>query len=323
MLKEKIQKEVNTYEIQTTSDSILNKFHSQNKVKKHSNLKPLLAYSLSFLLIATVSSVLIIDGINNNSSSTIPSQKLFSNIISLEVTSSLNIIENYNSPTLTILRKQNIDENSFIDISQNFASNYSTLEKGLTYKDNIPSNTSEGEFIVNDITYTYKVEIDDNKNLYYNSYIKEDTNLTKETYSGILLIDNNSYEMKGERKTNSNNNKDEIDLRITLDSTSTLLIEQETERSDYSYSYSIIENNKEIFELELDFEKDEIEMECFKDNKEYEYEIQKNKDSIYVEYEYQNNKTSFEGNFTVTFNENNTQMIFEDKKNSLFYTIYQ
>lgn len=328
MFKNKIKKEADTYQIKTTADTILNRFHETTNIvpnNKKTIWKPLLAFSLSFAFIGSF--ILFFNNTNDNSTSNTPIDhslnKKYANIISLEVSGSLNLIEKYNSLTLISLSKNDINEDYFQDICNNFASNYHILNKSLSYKNNYEYNIEKDNFSINNSTYEYKITLENNKYLYYSSTIKTNDNRTKEIYTGILEMNDNYYPLSGTRKTNSNNNKDEIDISITLNNITTLNIEQETERSEYSYSYSIIKNNYEVYELEIDFEKDEIEMECMNNQKEYEYEITIANNSYSIEYQYSYLKNEIEGNMTLIIDDVSNEMTFEDKKNNLIYKIYQ
>jgi len=333
MFRKKIKQESDNYEIRTTANNILNQFHSETSLqkKKHFNFKPIFAFSTSLVIIGSV--LFIInnnDNDNNNSNNNTQTNnvnpiinKKYTNIISLEVASSLEIIENYSSPLITPLSKNNIDQTTFEDICNNFANNYETLNKSLSFKNNYEYQIENGEFTIDNSTYSYKITIEDNKYLYYSIDSKSNDKTTKEIYNGILEIDNNIYQMSGKRKINSNNNEDEIDISIILNENTTLNIEQETERSEYSYSYSLIENHREIYELEIDFEKDEIEMECFENQKEYEYEIQIIDSTYSIEYQYSKSNLEIEGLMSLTIDENTKEMTFQDKNNSLIYKKYQ
>lgn len=327
MFKNKLQNEVDNYQIKTTANDILKKYHEVNPpIKKSNNIwKPILAFSLSFATIGTLVILFNNDSINNNSnnSSSININKKYANIISLEVASSLDLIENYNSPLLTTLRKNNVDNDTFIDICTNFKNNFNTLNESLSYKNNYGYHIEIGEYKIDESIYTYKVAIEDFKYLYYSSNSKSNEKNIKETYDGVLIIDGTYYQMEGKRIVNTNNNEDEIDVNITINDSTTLNIEQETERSEYSYSYSLIENNEKIYELEIDFEKDEIEMECFNNQKEYEYEIQILNKSYLIEYQYSYLTIEIEGNMTLTIDENTNELTFEDKNNSLIFQIFQ
>ena len=315
MFIDKLKLERDNHEIKLTSDDILNKFHLETSVKKSFNYKPIFAFGVTFALLITGGIILF------NEDENIVKNK-YANILSLEVKSSLDFIENYNTLNLNnIKRKNNLDDDTFKDICNNFLDNYSTLKATLDYKENQNFVIEEDNFNINDSTYTYKVTLEENKYLYFNIDSKVNDKITKEKYIGVLEISSTYYEMIGARKVNSNNKKDEIDIRIEMSNKTYMTIEQETERSESSYSYSIIENNEEIYELEIDFEKDEIEMECLDHNKEFEYEIKKLDDEFNIHYSYEYIDLEVEGMMNLTIE--NNKFTFEDKNNSKKLDIYQ
>lgn len=314
MFEDKLKLERDNHEIKLTSDDILNKFHLETNVRKSFNYRPVFAFAATFVLLVTGGIILF------NEEENIVNK--YTNILSLEVKSSLDFIENYNALNLSNIKRRNdLDDDTFKDICNNFLDNYSTLKATLDYKENQNFLIEEDKFNVNDSSYTYKVTLEENKYLYFNIDSKENDKVTKERYIGILETNNTYYEMSGVRKVNSNNKKDEIDIRIEMSNKTYMTIEQETERSESSYSYSIIENNEEIYELEIDFEKDEIEMECLDHNKEYEYEINKLDDNFNIHYSYEYNDVEVEGTMNLTIE--NNKFTFEDKKNSKKLEIYQ
>ena len=314
MFEDKLKLERDNHEIKLTSDDILNKFHLETNVRKSFNYRPVFAFAATFALLVTGGIILF------NEEENIVNK--YTNILSLEVKSSLDFIENYNALNLSNIKRRNdLDDDTFKHICNNFLDNYSTLKATLDYKENQNFLIEEDKFNVNDSSYTYKVTLEENKYLYFNIDSKENDKVTKERYIGILETNNTYYEMSGVRKVNSNNKKDEIDIRIEMSNKTYMTIEQETERSESSYSYSIIENNEEIYELEIDFEKDEIEMECLDHNKEYEYEINKLDDNFNIHYSYEYNDVEVEGTMNLTIE--NNKFTFEDKKNSKKLEIYQ
>ena len=314
MFEDKLKLERDNHEIKLTSDDILNKFHLETNVRKSFNYRPVFAFAATFALLVTGGIILF------NEEENIVNK--YTNILSLEVKSSLDFIENYNALNLSNIKRRNdLDDDTFKDICNNFLDNYSTLKATLDYKENQNFLIEEDKFNVNDSSYTYKVTLEENKYLYFNIDSKENDKVTKERYIGILETNNTYYEMSGVRKVNSNHMKDEIDIRIEMSNKTYMTIEQETERSESSYSYSIIENNEEIYELEIDFEKDEIEMECLDHNKEYEYEINKLDDNFNIHYSYEYNDVEVEGTMNLTIE--NNKFTFEDKKNSKKLEIYQ
>ena len=315
MFIDKLKLERDNHEIKLTSDDILNKFHLETKVKKSFNYRPIFAFGITLAILVTGGIILFneYDNIVDNK---------YANILSLEVKSSLDFIENYNALNLNgIKRKQDLDDDTFKDICNNFLDNYSTLKATLDYKENQEFFIEENNFNVNNVTYTYKVTLEENKYLYFNIDSKGNDKITKERYIGVLETNNTYYEMNGVRKVNSKNKKDEIDIKIIMSNNTYISIEQETERSESSYSYSIIENNEEIYELEIDFEKDEIEMECLDHNKEFEYEINKLDNDFNIHYSYEYNDYEFEGMINLTIE--NNKFTFIDKNNSKKLEIYQ
>lgn len=317
MFKDKLKKEADNYEIKLTSNDILKKFHEETNTRRSFNYKPLLAFGLSIAILITGGVILLNENEKNISNK-------YVNILSLEVASSLDLIDSYNTVNLNMLKRKNddsIDDSSFQDICKNFKDNYHVLKSSIEYKNDKSYEVYEGNYEINDSKYTYKVSLDNDKFLYFSINTKSNDNITKEKYIGVLESNDNYYPLEGVRKLNSNSKEDEIDISITLSKSTIITIEQETERSESSYSYSIIENKKEIYELEIDFERDEIEMECSDLDKEYEYEINEKNGYYSIYYSYENKDIEVDGSMTLTIE--NNKFIFEDEKNSIYFEINQ
>lgn len=315
MLKEKLTKEANNYEIKLTSNDILDNYHKKeetNKSKKFNFATLIPVFAGCFICI--ISATLIAQNTEENNN-------LFADTISLEVSSSLSLLKAYNTTSINGLRKSNINEDEFIEICNDFMDNYSVVDKSLSYKNNDKNKIEEGTFDVDNKTYTYKISLSNDNYLYYSAKTQDDNKEYKEKYEGVLVFEDEIYEVDGKRSLNSISKEDEIDLTIKIDDVTTLQIQQESERSEFSYSYEIIKNNVSIYELEIDFENDEIEMESYKDNVEYEYQINYKNNKYIVSYERQENDNEIEGVFYLSIEDN--QYIFEDKENSLIYKIYQ
>lgn len=312
---DKLKQEANSYEIKTSSNQILNKYHDTNKNTNPSKKVNYIAL-IPALLACFVSVGVIISNINKTN--TIINSE--DDIISLEISSGISLVK-AKTNNVRQLKQAKLEQNEFNKICDDFMDSYTILEQSVSYKNNNVAKAEKGEFVVDGITYTSKVSIDENSTLYYLSNEYTDKKEYKEKYEGILIIDNVSYEVDGKRSLNTKNNEDEIDLTIYVDENTHINIEQESERSEFSYSYSIVEYGKTTYEIEIDFEKDEIEMECYKENVEYEYSIVSKKNYYLVDYEISKGENELEGSFRLTIVE--SKYTFQDKKNDLIYNIYQ
>lgn len=105
---------------------------------------------------------------------------------------------------------------------------------------------------------------------------KDDKTVT--TLSGIVILDGNEYEMRGERETK--NNKEEYSFLIRIDEETYVEIEQETKENaaKYEFSYTLYQGGEKVYETEVEFKLKEngsisLEFSTEANGQEYEYEF--------------------------------------------------
>ena len=105
---------------------------------------------------------------------------------------------------------------------------------------------------INSVT---KVEIDDNE-------LEEEVSTT---LSGVMLVNNNVFDVTGEKVVETEDNETEIEIKFTTKSRTNpqnyIVVEQEMEYGEIEFEYKLYENGLLVSNTEIEFENDEKENE--------------------------------------------------------------
>ena len=144
------------------------------------------------------------------------------------------------------------------------------------------SQTSDRAEYTEKVVVTYR-DMQNEQNsyiMYYNQILTKaevDEDETEETYdiTGIMLIDDTEYPIRGEREIETEGNESEVEteFRVQISDNSYVLVEQSEEieegETEQEFSYSIYENGKlkerSTFEYEEEHGETELKMTCLKD----------------------------------------------------------
>lgn len=121
--------------------------------------------------------------------------------------------------------------------------------------------------------------------MYYNEVLEKDDDHDEQEFNinGIIIFDNVSYEIRGERE--SENDEHEISLTAKLSDTHFVTVEQESENGEIEYQYSVRKDGKaSSFSVEIEDKRygQEITIQKEENNKEKEY-IYRLKNSSLIE----------------------------------------
>lgn len=196
---------------------------------------------------------------------------------------------------------------------------------------------TEYEIVPSDIEeYTYLMHINEQIEFHYNEIGFEDDDEIEYALNGIFIVDNNQYEVRGEKEVENSSDESESELELTVylndDRSEYLLIEQELENEtneiEQSYLVTQVSNDTIINLVEINFEEENNEKdvevnlihEKTKDDDEYDasYKIRlphNNEDyDLYSDYQMNN----YEGRMSIEIvivDANNSNYVYKDLDN--------
>lgn len=235
-MEKKIKEASNNYTIKTTSDTILNKYHS--KVKKKPNLFKIflpICTALSFCVIIAlifinkpaISNPTIIQGVTTG----LKDNSLIGELsVDLFFGCSLNDVKSAKK----LQKNRNIDlfNNTVNEIHQTML----TINALYEHKNGFNYTYQENNFTYNNKTYKYSLSVDEYI-LYLTYELKEDDNVTQD----ILIYLNDVY-YSGLLEFEKEFDEAEMKLSYKIDN-QTIIIEKEIEIDEYSYEYSVYQND--------------------------------------------------------------------------------
>ena len=281
-MKEKDVLKIIKEDIKTDTPNVFNQIDIKNieieplineKKEKVFNLNKLLRLSLSFgiLLIALVISYSLLNtgpGIDPG--------------IKLSVTEKDQIIASYAVTGVNLIGNKgqnlNLALNDSIDFIDEFNDYFYLIEDYLNLNETnitITNNTDS------DYDYQYKmvIKIKDLLNIskeyimYYDESREIDDDEEEKIMKGIFIYDYATFNFYSEEEIEA----DESEIKLVIyenDKNNRIEIEKELEKDEYQYEYTIYKNNREIFNLELEVEDNEISLTIETNDYEYEYHIE-------------------------------------------------
>ena len=306
-IEKSILTEIDSYEIKTTSNSILNAYYNKkdSKVKKTKNKGLFITAGLTASLACVLTIAIVVPIVSNshNSSISIPtpvvinpqqgvtggtrSQTAFQLVSGIELISIENT-PNYNR--LQALGKKGYDDDypsqgkvSFEDVVNVFDNSYDTLNAFLTGNIETTNVIEQGVFIGQYNHYEYKMTITHgNSNLvFYNNMRFRDNHFkndeVKTEYTGEILIDGeDNYKVMIVEEYDEEENEYEIEMKIQQDKNFTLTIEQETDNGEKQYEYSFRDKKGNSFTEKFNFEEhkdsNELSVQIIKNGRFYFFE---------------------------------------------------
>lgn len=277
-ISKKLNDEVNTIEINTNSQSILNDFHFEAKEKipfyKRLSFKILAPLSFATIIGVSVVTPILLNKQNNN----IPLIGEQLDKACYEIFAGLSYISSkQNSPKLTkkFYKDNENEQNYFYEMSDYFYTYYGLLDEINDYKNNEEKYVSIES---DDKEYPYCILINNEYKIYYQNEIN-----TKEgkTINGYVLKNNQKYILKinEEHEIEDDEEEHEKTIIIYYSNNDYIKIEKEHEiegiKEEYSYSIKEIKDNSSFNDISFELEKDskELEIKYHKGNKiEYEYD---------------------------------------------------
>lgn len=349
-IRQDLLNSIDTNKIDNISSAILQKYQLQkeNEKKKIPWYKSKILYFVgSPLLCAGVALAIILPLTTKDSNGSsnpllppgdyIPGEiKGKHNEVAFSVLSAANILTN--NTVASPMLKQRISQNDFEEAMTSLNPYMTTSEVVLTNGLQIEQTIFESD----DPDYEFKMIIKDNNNdidFYYNEYDKDgtldqfdddDDDEIEEEYhiKGIFVIDGTTYNVTGDKELENETDEREYELtlQVDLNSNSKLIIEQQIEtenkEEEQSFVYTLIENNRQLFSVELSFEQEvnknmvaEISIE--KQGHEAEYVIFKSNDSNYdFKLNYEINDE--EGNINVSIINDGADYRYEETRQNFY-----
>lgn len=297
--KEKLKEEVDSVEINVSSESILNSYGPSFKEKKKEPWykRKSFVFCGSFGLAALTATAVICAiflfprGSNNNK--LVPENNAVMNKVCYELFSGISFMESKTSQPMYLNTRKSMNSksinNEFNDMSDYFYSFFPLIESVESYQDSsslyvpIPSDNKD---------YPYCVSINSTYRYYFSSSVIEDN---KEVSNGLLAYNGNSYKVEVSSRQESDGDEIENEKITTLyySLLDYLVVEKEEEleegESELSYCLSEYKDGKLFNKIEFELESDEKSFEVIKHNgagKDYEYEFGSIvNSSLYINYQ--------------------------------------
>lgn len=220
------------------------------------------------------------------------------------------LVDNYNNNMLTLS-----SNNDYIEISEDI-NNYLFSIEEIINETKYEYSILESDKIeyANKISVVSKLEnVDQSFIIYYNETKKtdsdEDIDEVSSLLSGIMIIDNVSYIIEGEKEVEEDEIEVELRLYLSTNKNKYIKVEQEIENKENEYCYEYYEDGvlKESFEIEKENKNDHIEIELSvnKGGKQYNYNFKWKENKIEIEYDHPKGK----GNAKI--NVNNNKYVYE------------
>lgn len=277
-ISKKLNEEVDTIEINTNSQSILNDYHfeAKEKIPFYKKLSFKILAPLSFAAIIGISLVTPILLNKHNNDVPLTNEQL--DKACYEIFAGLSYISSkQNNPKLTkkAYKASENEQNYFIEMSDYFYTYYGLLDEINDYKNNAEKYKSIES---DDKEYTYCILINNEYKIYYQKEIE-----TKEgkTINGYILKNNQKYVLKinEEHEIEGNEEEHEKTIIIYYSNNDYIKIEKEHEiegnKEEYSYSIKEIKGNNSFNDISFELENDlkELEIKYHKGNEiEFEYD---------------------------------------------------
>lgn len=338
-LKQQILKEIDDDSIPNLTTAIKQKYLNQKQSLKTPWYKKPFAYAIGtpILVGGILCAVLIPNMMKINSSNITSGTPVViqgrKNEIAFGVLSASNIIDSLSSGFSNLAaRRSAIDKDEFLSELKIFNPYMKTAETMLNNNFNIDSEVNISE----DANYQYKMNINNelgNVIFYYNELlVNEEDEESEYSLNGVFKIDEHTYIVEGEKEIENDidESEAELELRVYFDEFKKdyIVIKQEIEKEadeeEQSYVYSLFENDIEMFNAEVSFEKEpdesplvEVKTTHGKENKkESQYRIINDKKGYYCEYEMLN----YEGDMNVEIIDSDQGTSYLYKENNLGYT---
>lgn len=277
-LKDKLNKEVSTINLKTTSQSILSLSNIEVK-EKVPFFKKLSFKIVAPIAFASILGVSILTPILLNSSNNVaPLKPDQLDLTCYEIFAGVSYISSKQETSKLLKRayEENNNENKFAVMSDYFYTYYGMLDKINSY------NSKEDQYISlasDDENYPFCVLINNEYKIYYQ---KEIVNEGKKLINGYILNDNQKYtlEIEEEHEVEENEEEHEKTIIIHYSNYNYVKIEKEYEiensKEEYSYSIKEMKENERYSDIsfELEDETKELEIKHHKGseiNYEYEY----------------------------------------------------
>lgn len=277
-LKEKLNNEVNTINIKTTSQSILSSanFEVKEKVPFFKKLSFKIAAPIAFASILGVS--ILTPLLLNSSNNVDPIKPDQLNKTCYEIFAGASYISSKQDTSKLLKRayeENNGEYNNFAVMSDYFYTYYGMLDKINSY------NSKEDQYVSltsDDEDYPFCVLINNEYKIYYKNEI---VNEGKKIINGYILSNNEKYnlEIEEEHEIEEDEEEHEKTIIIYYSNYDYVKIEKEYEiennKEEYSYSIKEIKENEQYNDIsfELEGETKELEIKHHKGSKiNYEYE---------------------------------------------------
>ncbi len=339
-LKQQILKEINDDSIPNLATSIKQKYLNQRQSLKTPWYKKPFAYAIGApILVGGILCAVIIPnmiGINVTNKPHITSGVPVGiqgrkNEIAFGVLSASNIVNGLNNKSLSLMKRNAITKDEFFDELNTFNPYMKTAETMLNNNFNIESEVS----VSDDVNYQYMMnianELGDVKFYYNEVLVDEEDDESEYSLNGIFKIDEHVYTVEGEKEIENDvdESEAELELRVYFDEAKKdyVIIKQEIETAtndhEQSYVYSLFENEVEVFNAEVSFEKEpdesplvEVKTTQAINKKESKYRIINNDTGYYCEYEMLSNK----GDMSIEIIDDDLGTSYLYKENNLGYT---
>lgn len=313
-MSHRIKDGLDNYEIKISSKEILNRFYEKRDSKAAKRKGGFFYFKLASSLLVAVSCIFAFmelvlptgrkkDHSQSNKVS-LPNNAVLieddkENHVAFQLLSGielLDFIDNSATSNLLVRRKQNAPATVFGEIVNVFDKANELLNNSSF--SNIDKNVYEGDFVVNNKTYPYMMEIKSEENIfvYYDSRLEYDgRNETETEFRGEIHYKNQIFDIVGERE--EENRESEFEISIFIDRNNFIEIEQESENNKYEYSYLIHENGRKIYEIDYTKNYTNISLEIRDNSHRYRFTINEESTSTLIEYSY----LDYVGTISLTF----------------------
>lgn len=273
-IEDEIRRAADSYEIQTDSRTILEKFYRQREEKKQPKRRfsrllkrfwaiptAVLATSLvvalvlpSILRSSDEPDVVVInpqDGIRGGTRS----QTAF------QIFSGLNLLESYQVSASGLSRYKAATQSEFDAITDAFDRSYPTLLSLLETSIDIPNTIEAGRFRGQYGSYDYRMTIEmAGADLFFlnNVSFEGEEDETETNFTGEILVEGgDNYRVSIEKEEDLEDGELEVEMEIAKSEQVKIKISQEQEEGEKEYCYEIKDGGSTIYQEQIKFESDE------------------------------------------------------------------
>ncbi len=321
----KLKKETNETEIVDLTKEIKMRYRSHETKKPHFKRLSYTFMGAFVLLLIICISVFVVKGKDTTKPLT-PSYyvpQTVNETYAFELLAAANFLFSSDTTTTQPLSFLAVSKENLNEISNKINKHYLTIQNLLNgEKINyfVTKSTKEGYTDQMTINSLYSDSFDLQYTIYFNKTLVE-IDGDEEIYNldGIIVIDNEEYQIKGE--TEIEDDETSTKIKVITSQNSYFIIEQEVEEDEKEFVYKKYQNNKIIKEYALshEIENDEVEVkiEIMENGKEEEIKAKLENGKITLKVEFEN----YEGMVEVTVIKDEINYYFVNEKTNIVINI--